>query len=210
MPNIVYMLTNEAMPGLVKIGLTTDSVENRVAQLSSHSGVPLPFECYFAAEVGDASRIENILHQLFSENRVNPRREFFRIDAEKVVLALSIGGFQEIKLGTTEIEKVEKEALEKVKARRPRLRLESIGIFPGDVLTFSRDESVTATVLPDNKIEFEGKETSLSPAALEILTRMGYSTPAASGTGYWMYDGELLDERRRRIEAEQFSGDADN
>lgn len=210
MPSIVYVLTNEAMPGLVKIGLTTDSVESRIAQLTSHSGIPLPFECYFAAEVGEASRIESILHQLFSENRVNPRREFFRLDAEKVVLALSIGGFKEIKLGTPEIESAEKDALDKVKARRPRLRLDAIGISPGDTLTFSRDETVTAKVLLDNKIEFEGNETSLSAAALEVLTRMGYSTPTAAGTGYWMFDGELLDERRRRIEAEQFTGDTDS
>lgn len=209
MPNIVYVLTNEAMPGLVKIGLTTDSVENRAAQLSAHSGVPLPFECYFAAEVGDASKIENILHQLFSEYRVNPRREFFRLDAEKVVLALSIGGFKEVNPGVPEIERVEQEALEKIKARRPRLRLDAIGVAPGDTLTFSRDETVTAKVLPENKIEFEGKEASLSAAALEVLSRMGYSTPAASGSGYWMFEGELLDERRRRIEAKQFNDDKD-
>jgi hypothetical protein len=43
MAEIVYVLTNEAMPGLVKIGLTTDSVEARLTQLSSHTGVPLPF-----------------------------------------------------------------------------------------------------------------------------------------------------------------------
>lgn len=50
MPNIIYVLTNEAMPGLVKIGFT-ESLEDRIKYLSAHSGVPLPFECYYAAEV---------------------------------------------------------------------------------------------------------------------------------------------------------------
>ena len=94
MPQIVYVLTNEAMPGIVKIGMTeADTVEARMAQLNAHSGVPLPFECYFAAEVQACRRIESILHQLFSEQRINPRREFFHVDPEKVVLAISIGSF---------------------------------------------------------------------------------------------------------------------
>ena len=59
MADIVYVLTNEAMPGLVKIGLTADTVEARLTQLSSHTGVPLAFECYFAAEVQyDLLRVE--------------------------------------------------------------------------------------------------------------------------------------------------------
>jgi len=48
----IYILTNEAMPGLVKIGFTTgENVESRIAPLSGATGIPLPFECYFAAEV---------------------------------------------------------------------------------------------------------------------------------------------------------------
>src|SRR5438105_15872258 len=132
MPEIVYVLTNEAMPGLIKIGLTSESVEARLTSLSSHTGVPLAFECYFAAEVKDGSRIEKILHQLFAESRVNPKREFFRLDPEKVVLALSIGEFKEATPGVAQVEPEEKEALDKVKARRPRIRLDAIGIKPGD------------------------------------------------------------------------------
>jgi hypothetical protein len=204
MAEIVYVLTNEAMPGLVKIGLTTDSVEARLTQLSSHTGVPLPFECYFAAEVDDSARIEKILHQLFADHRINPKREFFRLDKEKVVLAISIGKFQEITPGKAQVEPGEQEALEKVKARRPPLRLDKIGIKPGDVLSLSRDESIRAVVAPDGKVQYDGELLSPSAAALKALHKLGYQTPAASGSDYWMFDGETLDERRWRLEAEQF------
>lgn len=204
MPNIIYVLTNEAMSGLVKVGLTTDSVESRISQLSAHSGVPLPFECYFAAEVKDCAKLEKTLHQLFSEGRVNPKREFFKIDPEKVVLAISIGEFKEITPGTAQIDVEEQAALEKAKSRRPRLKLDALGIKAGDVLTLSRDESITATVVGDGKVNFQGEVLSLSAAALKALHGLGYSTPAASGPGYWMFDGELLDERRRNMEAKQF------
>jgi len=102
MPRIIYVLTNEAMPGLVKIGLTSDSVESRIANLSASTGVPLPFECHFAAEIPEGvnlEKIEKTLHQLFAEHRINPRREFFKVEPEKVVLALSIGSFKEVTPG---------------------------------------------------------------------------------------------------------------
>lgn len=204
MPNIIYVLTNEAMPGIVKVGLTTDSVEGRITQLSSFTGVPLPFECYFAAEVKDCAKLEKTLHQLFSESRINPKREFFKIDPEKVVLAISIGEFKEITPGVADIDKEEQVALEKAKARAPRLRLDALGIKPGDVLTLSRDENLTATVVADGKVDFKGETLSLSAAALKALHSLGYRTPAASGPGYWMFDGQLLAERRRNIEAAQF------
>ncbi len=204
MPDIIYIFTNEAMPGLVKIGQTIDSVETRLTQLSAHTGVPLPFECYFAAEIEDAGKLEHQLHQLFSEARVNPRREFFKVDPEKVVLAISIGKFKEITPGDATVEQEEKAALERVKARRPRIKFEAIGIKPGAVLTFSRNESVTAAVVDGGKVNLEGEILSPSAAALKVLNRMGYKTPTASGSEYWKFEGELLDERRRRIEAEQF------
>jgi hypothetical protein len=204
MPDIVYVLTNEAMPGLVKIGLTNDSVEARLTNLSSHTGVPLAFECYFAAEVRDAARIERTLHQLFAESRINPKREFFRLDPEKVVLAISIGEFREVTPGVAQVEPEEQEALDRVKARRPRIRLEAIGIKPGDVLVLSRDETITATVSTDGKVLYDGEMMSPSAAALKALHKLGYKTPSASGPEYWMFEGELLDERRRRLESEQF------
>ena len=204
MAEIVYVLTNEAMPGLIKIGLTADSVEARLTQLSSSTAVPLAFECYFAAEVKNAARIERTLHQLFAEYRINPKREFFRLDPEKVVLAISIGEFVEVTPGIAQVAPEEQEALDRVKARRPRIRLDAIGIKLGDVLLFSRDESIQATVQAEGKVAYEGETISPSAAALKALHKLGYKAVAASGSEYWMFDGELLDERRRRLEAEQF------
>lgn len=206
MAEIIYVLTNEAMPGLVKIGLTNnETVEARLTQLSSHTGVPLPFECYFAAKVRDAAKLEKTLHLLFGESRVNPKREFFRTDPEKVVLAIGIGEFEEVTPGEAAVEVEEKEALEKIKARRPRIKLEALGIKPGDTLAFSRDENVTATVVEGGRVNFEGELTSLSAAALKALHRMGYKTPAASGSEHWMFQRELLDDLRHRLESERYS-----
>ena len=58
---IVYVLTNPAMLGLVKIGKTTQlEVEDRMKQLFS-TGVPVPFDCAFACQVNDAAEAERAL-----------------------------------------------------------------------------------------------------------------------------------------------------
>ena len=56
------MLTNPAMPNLIKIGFTSsEDVKSRMAQLYQ-SGVPLPFECVYAARVNDYEKVEKALH----------------------------------------------------------------------------------------------------------------------------------------------------
>ena len=92
MPNIVYALTNPAMPGLVKIGMTDrDDVQRRMSDLYS-TGVPLPFECVVARELDDqaAADIEKALHTAFGPNRVNSSREFFQIEPEQVQVLLRV------------------------------------------------------------------------------------------------------------------------
>lgn len=55
---IIYVLTNPAMNGLVKIGKTSrESVDQRLNELYS-TGVPVPFECVFAGKVEDESKVE--------------------------------------------------------------------------------------------------------------------------------------------------------
>ena len=57
---IVYLLTNPVMPGLVKIGMTTqEDIDKRMKELYT-TGVPVPFECQFACKVkkGDCAKID--------------------------------------------------------------------------------------------------------------------------------------------------------
>jgi hypothetical protein len=202
MSDIIYVLTNEAMPGLVKIGITSgDSVADRMRQLSAHSGVPFAFECSYAVRtntVHSASEMESWLHDMFVRERVNPRREFFRLSPERVVLALKPFKFEV--LSHEEMPEIgdaaEIKAINTARARRPKLSLRDLGIGVGSTLTFSRDETLLAKVIHRDKIEFEGEQTSLSAAALKILHRMGYEWNTVNGAQFWMYDGKLLTDIR--------------
>lgn len=202
----LYVLTNPFMPGLVKIGCTTGPVEERIKALSSGTGVPVAFQCHFAAKVDDMAAKEKTLQQLFSDRRVNPNREFFQVAPEKVVLAIRMGSFTEVTPGKLDIPKEEEQALEKAEEadtkRRARINLNAIGIQPGSMLVLSRDEDIHATVVGGNKVEYEGQEMSLSASALAALHKLGYTWGAVSGSDYWMYEGKTLDEIRTAKEAE--------
>ena len=92
MPNIVYVLTNPAMPGIVKIGMTDrPDVQRRMGDLYT-TGVPLPFDCVIAREIEDreAAEVERALHTAFGPNRINPSREFFQVEPEQVEVLLRV------------------------------------------------------------------------------------------------------------------------
>ena len=92
MPNIVYVLTNPAMPGIVKIGMTDrPDVQYRMGDLYT-TGVPLPFDCVIAKEIEGigAAEIERALHTAFGPNRINPSREFFQLEPEQVEILLRV------------------------------------------------------------------------------------------------------------------------
>lgn len=198
MNEIVYILTNEAMPGYVKIGITNNSILERMKQLD-RTGVPLPFECYYACEVKCAKEEEKWLHLIFSDRRVRDEREFFKIDPERVVAAIRRVQIKDVTpkdfLNTT---KEEEEEIEEAKKTRSRFDFNKYKIPIGSIISFSRDHSAKAKVLEDNEIEFKGNTTSLSASAKKLL---GYKNDVA-GTLYWMYEDETLDERRRRMDVE--------
>lgn len=200
MPEIVYLLTNPTMPDLVKIGRTKD-LEERLRQLSTHSGVPVPFECFFACEVQDSVKVERALHDAFGDHRINPKREFFRLNPDRAVAILELVALNDAAPSIEIVEdQAELDALHREQSRRENFRFSMVDVSIGSVLKFSKDENFIAHVIDDKRIEFEGVITSTSAAAAMLLHRRGWTLKAAQGPLYWMYDGETLAERRMRME----------
>lgn len=197
MNEIVYILINEAMPGYVKIGRTSN-LEQRIRSLDTTS-VPLPFECFYACTVKDAQFAERQLHDAFLDHRVRSSREFFEISPERAVAALKLAEIENITPRKDFVETPEdQQALNQARKKRSIFNFAMVNIPVGAELVFSRDENIKARVVDNRSIEMNGEVTSLSSSAQKIL---GYAS-GVQGTAYWMYEGELLDERRKRMETE--------
>ena len=192
---IVYVLTNPAMPKIVKIGLTTrGDIEQRMRELFT-TGVPVPFECVFACDVDNCEEVVKALHIAFGPNRINPKREFFSIESEQPIAILRL--FQkkdvteqvnkEIEANTTDIDR---EAGEKLKRqKRPSLNFAEMNIPVGSILVFIDDDiNAEAVVSSDKKVTFKGNETSLTFLTKQ-LRQLDYSIQP---TPHWTFNGRLL------------------
>jgi hypothetical protein len=78
----VYILSNVSMPGIVKIGKTTRSVEQRVMELYQ-TGVPSPFEVVASFLTPDCHELEAVTHAHLAQSRLTGGREFFTLSAEE-------------------------------------------------------------------------------------------------------------------------------
>ena len=88
-PGVVYIMSSPAHDiDLYKVGLTRRNVEERSEDLSSSTGVPLPFGVLAYWHVADCSTIEKEVHKLLKPYRVNKRREFFRTSLPVIVSAV--------------------------------------------------------------------------------------------------------------------------
>ena len=191
---IVYVLQNEAMPGLIKIGITHDEQVDKRLQTLYTTGVPLPFECIWAGEVDDCAEIESLIHNAFSDFRINPKREFFKLKPERVIPLLKKLASAEIMANKVEkmfngsISVAEKEAVKQF--HRPMLDFKEMGISVGDKLLYEKDPTIRVTVISNKKINFEGKEYSLSALTKKIRKLPYYVAPCK----YWSYKGKNLDD----------------
>ncbi len=191
---IVYVLANAAMPGLVKIGRTDEQDANaRIGQLY-YTGVPLPFEILYACRVDNPKEVEDALHVAFAPQRLNPKREFFRIDRTQAIAILKLlhkpDATAEVVSQPTDVDEASIAAADQAKARRPNLDFYEMGIQDGSVLEAVTRPDITVVVTSAKKVKLGDEELSLTSATQQAL-QIAYAVRPAP---HWRYQGRLLSE----------------
>ena len=209
---VIYILTNPSFPEYVKSGYAKD-IEQRLLQLNRSETIPFAFRVYATYDVVTPLS-DLILHDLI--DGLNPdlraietfngkkrTREFYEMTPEYAYNILSsiakLSGtesrLKRIKPEGHEVEDI-KMAEEAEKAyRRGPFTFSSVGINPGEIISFVPDLSITATVVDDKHIRIGETVTSLSGAAKSILHKN-----ALQGPKYWSYKGRILDDIRTEKE----------
>ena len=83
----LYCISNPYMPGILKVGITKRSPDERLKEANSSDTWRLPaYKIEFAKKVLDPCQKEKVLHKLLEQYtlREHPRREWFRVSKEEV------------------------------------------------------------------------------------------------------------------------------
>ena len=202
----VYILTNESMPDIVKIGFSETSLVRRIREMDK-TEIPLPFECYYAVEVPDARALEKKIHQGLDDCRVRRGREFFYITPERAKSLLEVAelmGGKNVTPTTAIVDSPgDQEALNRAKDSKKRFKFNfgMLGLDEGTTLEFKKDKTITCTVASETQVSLRDEIMSLSRAADIVLREMGYDWKGVQGTIWWCRNGETLHDLR--LEAEQ-------
>lgn len=84
----VYVITNESMPGLVKIGVTKNRPEQRAKELDE-TGSPTPYKVEIAFLFSEAAQeVEKKAHLFLDDFRVRKKREWFKTSPHYAALKI--------------------------------------------------------------------------------------------------------------------------
>lgn len=189
----IYILTNKSFKdNCIKIGYSVD-VERRVRDLSG-SGLPYDYEIYCTYEIPASQKADKVLHkliQMLNPNlRITPNREFFDLSPEvayKMFEAMAIMHGREDKLKLYENSEIDKEESHK---KGKVFSFTKCQIPIGAELVYVNDENITARVVDDRKIEYQGEIMYMTTLAKKLTGK----TVGIQGPLFFKYNGELLTE----------------
>lgn len=93
MDGYIYCFSNESMPNIFKIGMTTRTPEERLTEANSSSTwkPPTPYKIVFVKRVSNPLQCEKKIHNILSIYRINKKREFFHGPLEEIKRLIDTG-----------------------------------------------------------------------------------------------------------------------
>jgi hypothetical protein len=89
----VYVITNDAMPGLVKVGFTSGTSEARALQLNN-TGAPHPYKVCYELYTNNPRRVERESHRALDGKREG--KEWFRCSVEEAIVGIKLCAGDEV------------------------------------------------------------------------------------------------------------------
>jgi cold shock CspA family protein len=84
----LYILSTRNQPDFLKIGMTQRPVEERVKEINSATGVPIPYSARRVFRVSNARDAERRVFERLDPFRIRPDREFFKMSYEDAVKSI--------------------------------------------------------------------------------------------------------------------------
>ena len=215
---VIYILTNPSFPQYVKIGYATD-VRQRLDELNRSSAVPFAFRVYATYEVDSAlsdKKLHSILDKLNPELRSTEEvdgkrriREFYAMtpeDAYSILEAIAeINNYshrlKKWKASATEQrdEALAQEINEQHQERLAPFTFTKCGISIGEQIEFycngNANTGTLCEVVDDKHVKHNGEIWSLTALAKHLTGTQS----AIAGPRYFKYNGEWLNDIRRRL-----------
>lgn len=208
----VYILTNPSFrEDWVKIGKSTRPVDIRSKELDN-TAVPLPFEIFATMRTKKFNEVERLVHKTIdrlTDLRIRQNREFFNVapqvaldifcDIAKTIDDAEVIVYKDNK--PVEPDTPQEEPAERTHRREP-FRFSMAHVPIGQTITFL-PTGVEVKVASDNQVEYEGRLYKLSPFVGTYMPDDKRNTSNAyQGAKYFAYNGEVLDDLRKKFEGE--------
>ena len=189
----IYIMTNPALNGMVKIGYAAD-VEMRRKQLST-TALPYEYEVYATYETSgclEDKKLHKMIDHLNPDLRVTKNREFFIMTPEQAYELLET--IATISGTNSKLKKTKISVAKKQETKKPPVNFTKCGIPKGAKLVFIDDPSIVVEVVNDRKVLYNDEITSLSAISKMIK---GYPT---AGSQFFTYNGETVSNIAKRTQ----------
>lgn len=195
----IYIFTNPALSGMVKIGYAND-VERRRKELST-TALPYEYEVFATYETNgnlEDKKLHRLIDNLNPDLRVSKNREFFIMKPEEAyelleTIAIISGTKDKLKRYVSADETTRRTV------RRPLINFTECGIPVGAVLVSTDNPTQSVTVVSDRKVEYKNEITSLTAVAKQIKG----CTHAVQGPRHFTYNGKIVSDIYNETQGKQ-------